>query len=341
MKVSRRLVLTGLVAAPAILKFGTGANAQGAPALKISHQFPGGTIEQGDFRDRLCRIFARDVEAKTKGALKFEIHPSSSLMKTNAQFAALRKAALDISLYPIAYAGGEVHATNIGLLPCLVTNYEQGAKWRNAEIGKAFSKIVEDKGVKIISWIWQAGGVASREKPILLPDDVKGLKIRGGSRHMDMMFSGAGATVSTMPSNEIYVGMQTGSLDAALTSSTSLISFRLEELAKSLTTARKGSFWYMFEPLLMSKEVFDKLPADQQKVIVDVGVELEAWAALEAKKDDDAVAKVYEAKGIKCVDFTDEALASWRKIAEETAWKDYASKSPEDAELLKLARAVA
>lgn len=340
MKVSRRLVLTGLVAAPAILKFGTGANAQGAPALKISHQFPGGTIEQGDFRDRLCRIFARDVEAKTKGALKFEVYANSSLMKTNAQFSALRKAALDFSLYPIAYAGGEVHATNLGLLPCLVTNYEQGAKWKNAEVGKAFSKIVEDKGVKIIAWIWQAGGLVSRNAPIVKPEDSKGLKIRGGSRHMDLMLAAAGAQVSTMPSNEIYIGMQTGALDGALTSSTSLISFRLEELAKSLTTARKGSFWYMFEPLLMSKEIFDKLPADQQKTIMEVGAELEAWAVEEAKKDDVAVAKVYEAKGAKAVDFDDESLAAWRKIAEESAWKDYAEKSTEAAELLKLARAV-
>lgn len=340
MKVSRRVVLTGLLAAPAVLKFGHGARAQAPTALKISHQFPGGTIEQGDFRDRLCRIFARDVEAKTKGALKFEVYAGSSLMKTNAQFSALRKAALDLSLYPIAYAGGEVHATNLGLLPCLVTNYEQGAKWRNAEVGKVFSKAIEDKGVKIISWIWQAGGVASRDKAVLAPDDVKGIKIRGGSRHMDLMFSAAGAQVSTMPSNEIYTGMQNGALDAAVTSSTSLISFRLEELAKSLSTARKGSFWYMFEPLLMSKDVFEHLPADQQKAILEVGQELEAWATVEAKKDDETVAKVYEAKGTKVVDFSADDLAKWRKIAEESAWKDYAEKSPEAAELLKLALAV-
>ncbi len=60
-----------------------------------------------------------------------------------------------------------------------------------------------------------------------------------------------------MPSNEIYLGMQTGALDAAMTSSTSLMSFRLEELAKALTTARAGSIWFMCEPLLMSKDVFE------------------------------------------------------------------------------------
>ncbi len=54
---TRRHVLATAVAAPAILRFGIGT-AHAATTLKISHQFPGGTIDKGDFRDRLCRMFA-------------------------------------------------------------------------------------------------------------------------------------------------------------------------------------------------------------------------------------------------------------------------------------------
>jgi TRAP-type C4-dicarboxylate transport system substrate-binding protein len=333
-------MLSGLVAAPAVLTFARPGAAQTTRTLKISHQFPGGTIEQGDFRDRLCRRFAKKVEEQTKGALKFEIYPGSSLMKTNAQFAALRKGALDLSFYPMPYAGGEIHALNLGLMPCLVTSNEQGNKWKSAPIGRALEKIMEEKGIKMISWVWQAGGIASREKEIRVPQDVKGVKIRGGSREMDLLFAAAGGLVSTMPSNEIYIGMQTGALDSAVTSSTSLISFRLEELSKSLTSARKGSFWFMCEPLMMSKAIFDSLPADQQKIIRDVGVEMEAWGTAEAKKDDALVAQVYAAKGAKVVDLSADDLSKWRKLAEETAWKDFAEKSAESAELLKLAKQV-
>ena len=308
--------------------------------LKISHQFPGGAIDQGDFRDRLCRKFAAGVEERTRGALKFEIYPGSSLMKTNAQFSALRKGALDLSLYPLAYAGGEIAAMNLGLMPCLVTSYEQGAKWKDASIGKSLSRIAEEKGVKFISWIWQAGGIASAT-PIKAPEDAKGMKVRGGSREMDLMLAAAGAKVSTMPSNEIYLGMQTGALDAAMTSSTSLISFRLEELSKALTTARAGSIWFMCEPLLMSKDIFESLSPDQQKAIVDVGEEMEWFGAVEARKDDQSVAKVYAAKGAAVVDFSADDIAKWRAIAEESAWKDFASKSAETAELLESARSVA
>src|SRR6185369_14953535 len=215
---------------------GFGARAQSPTTLKISHQFPGGTIDQGDFRDRLCRRFGQEVEKRTNGALKFEIYPNSSLVKVNTQFSAMRRGALDLSLVPLSYSGGEVAETNIGLLPALVPSYEVGSKWKNAEVGKLLSQILAEKGIIVVSWIWQAGGVASRGKPLLGPEDAKGLKIRGGSREMDMMFKDAGASVLSLPSNEIYAAMQTGAMDAALTSSTSLISFHLEEISKGLTT---------------------------------------------------------------------------------------------------------
>src|ERR1700750_589274 len=96
------------------------AFAQGG-SLKISHQFPSGTLEQGDFRDRLCRKFAAEVEKRSSGALKASVYPGSSLMKTNAQFSALRKGALDMSLVPLAYAGGKIPEVNIGLMPCVVS----------------------------------------------------------------------------------------------------------------------------------------------------------------------------------------------------------------------------
>ncbi|MBV8125360.1 MAG: TRAP transporter substrate-binding protein DctP [Paucibacter sp.] len=305
--------------------------------LKISHQFPGGTVNEGDFRDRLTRMFAAEVEKRSKGAMKFEIYPGSSLMKTNAQFSAMRKGALDLSLVPLSYAGGEVPEVNIGLMPGLVTSYEQGYGWKNAEVGKELARILYEKGIVVVSWIWQAGGMASRTKPVIDPDDAKGMKIRGGSREMDMMLKAAGAAVVTLPSNEIYAAMQTGAMEAALTSSTSLISFRLEEVSKALTTGRAGSYWFMFEPLLMSRTVFDRLPKDQQNLILTVGGELENFALKSAQADDQQVAAVYQKAGAKVADMNPAALKKWQAIARTTAWKDFGERNESCAKLLKLA----
>jgi TRAP-type transport system periplasmic protein len=336
MNVSRRRVVAGSLAAVPLALGWSRAHAQ-ATTLKISHQFPGGTIDQGDFRDRLCRRFAAEAEKRSNGALKFEIYPNASLVKVNAQFSALRRGALDLSLFPLSYAGGEVPETNIGLLPALVPSYDVGSRWKTAEIGKLLTQIMAEKGIVIVTWIFQAGGVASRAKPMVTPDDAKGIKIRGGSREMDMMFKDAGASVLSLPSNEIYAAMQTGAMDAALTSSTSLISFRLEEVSKFLTSGRGKSYWFMFEPLLMSKLVFDKLPKAQQDVIVAVGADLEKFAVDSAKADDNAVAGVYQKAGAKVADLDDATLAKWQAIA-KPVWKDFADKNENCAKLLAAAQ---
>jgi TRAP-type C4-dicarboxylate transport system substrate-binding protein len=339
MTFSRRHILAGAIAAPALLR--STLRAEAATTLKISHQFPGGTIDQGDFRDRLCLKFADEIGKRTNGAIAAQVYPGSSLMKTNAQFSALRKGALDMTFYPLSYAGGEVAETNIGLMPGLVTSYAQGAAWKNAPIGKKLAQVLADKGVIIVSWIWQSGGVASRGAPILSPADAKGLKIRGGSREMDLVFKAAGAATLNIPSNESYAAMQTGACDAVVTSSTSLISFHLEELAKGLTSGRGQFYWFMLEPLLISKIVFDGLPKAQQDAIMALGEELEAFGTAGAKADDDEVEKVFGKAGAKVSTLDDATLDQWRKLARETAWKDFAARNESCAELMKLAEAVA
>ena len=333
---TRRAATAGLLASPALL-----GRAQAAQSLKISHQFPGGTLEEGDFRDRLCRRFATELARRTGGALTAEVYPNSSLMKTNAQFSAVRKGGLDLSLYPLAYAGGEVADLNIGLMPCLVSSYTQGAAWKTSEIGRELTKLLADKGVVLVSWIWQAGGCVSRGAKLVGPEDAKGMKVRGGSREMDLMFKQAGAAVVSLPSNEAYAAMQTGAVDAVVTSSTSLISFRLEELSKHLTGGGGKSYWFMFEPLIMSKAIFDALPKDQRDAIMAIGAELEAFGTQAAIADDTAVTEIYAKKGAQVHPLDDATLARWREVARESAWKDYSAKSESSARLMKLAVEIA
>ncbi len=330
---SRRTVLGAIASAPLWMQ-----SAWAQPNnLKISHQFPGGSIAEGDFRDRLCRMFAADVERRTRGGMKFSIYPNSSLMAPNAQFAALRSGGLDMALVPLSYAGAEAPEANIGLMPGLVTSYEQGYAWKNAPVGKELTRILHDQGLVVVSWIWQAGGVASRGKPILHPEDVAGLKVRGGSHEMDRLLQDAGATVVNMPSNEIQAAMREGRLDAALTSSTSLISFRLQESSRALTTARGGAYWFMFEPLMMSRTVFDRLTKQQQAAVMAVGAELEAFARKAARADDAAVAAVYAKTGAQVVDMNADALRKWQAVARTNAWREYGERSANCARLLELA----
>ena len=340
MTVTRRhLVATGL-AAPALLKQGLGA-ARAGTVLKLSHQFPGGSIDEGDFRDRMCRKFAVALSERSKGELTVQVYPGSSLMKTTSQFGAMRKGSLAFSLYPSSYASAEVPELNIGLMPALVPSYAQAVAWKKAPVGRKLVEALEAKGIVLVSWVWQAGGVASRDRPLYAPDDARGMTVRSGARAMDLMMKEAGAETLSVPSNEAYASLQSGACDAVMTSSTSLVSFRLEELAKFLTSGRERAYWFMLEPVLMSKAIFASLPKEQQDLIMAAGAELEPFGQAAARADDKRVEDVFTSAGAKVRVLDEKTLGKWRDIARQTAWRDFTSKSESCAELLKFAEKIA
>ena len=336
----RRNFLIGALAAAMTLALGAAPAMAQTKTIKISHQFPGGTIDEGDFRDRLVRKFAAEVEKKSGGALKFEIYPAASLMKPVPQYKALSTGALDMALYPLAYAGGEFPEANLTLMPAVITSYEQGLRWKDAPIGKELVRLLDERNVKIITWVWQAGGIASKSKPVITPDDAKGMKVRGGSREIDLMIKAAGGAVTNVPSNEIYSAMQSGVLDAAITSSTSLISFRLHETSSFLTAGRKHSFWFMFEPLLMSKKAYDALTPAQQKLVMEVGASLEKFGMDAAKADDERVVEIFTKAGDKVGDMDQAAFDKWREVAKNSAWKDFEEKVKNGKQLFDMALSV-
>ena len=324
------------LAAPGLI-----GRAQAAPrVLRIAHQFPSSSGETGDFRDRMCRRFANLVEQRTDGALKFEVYANASLMKTFAQISGLRKGALDVALVPLTYAGGEIHEMNITFMPALVTSYAQGYAWRTHPIGKALVALLEEKGIILLSWMWQSGGMASRTRSLMDPADAKGMKIRGGSREMDEMFSSVGASVSSMPSNEIYVGMQTGVMDAACTSSSSFLSFKLQEASKFLTTPGERSFFFILEPIMISKAVWVTLTPAEQEAMLAVGEEMIPFNLAGATSDDAELARVFAAAGVQVTPMSNDTVEAWKQVARNSSWKIYGEKTKLAGEMLKMAEEV-
>jgi TRAP-type C4-dicarboxylate transport system substrate-binding protein len=96
----------------------------------------------------------------------------------------------------------------------------------------------------------------------------------------------------------------------------------------------------MLEPLIMSKQIFDAMPKNHQDVIMALGEEMEMFGTKEAMADDQKVADVYAKKGATVADLDDAIVEKWRAIARNTAWKDYAQKTPLSAELINLAEAI-
>jgi TRAP-type C4-dicarboxylate transport system substrate-binding protein len=305
--------------------------------FKISHQFPAAeSIEKGDYRDRLAKKFAAEVAKRTNDEVRFEVYPAASLVKPLRQFTALSKGALDLSVLPFAYAAGQMPEASVTVLPGLVTSYKQGLAWRNNEIGKEIEKALERNGVKMITWIWESGASVAT-KPLVKPSDYPGSKVRGPGKEVNALLVAAGAGIASLPSSETYSALQSGVVDGVWTATASLTSFRLYEFAKNVVITKDEPFYFSFLPLLMSKAAFDSLTPQQQKVILDVGRELDEFAATEAAKGDKLFIETYTKAGATIHVMDDATKAEWLKLAKASAWKDFAEQVRDGARLIELA----
>src|SRR4029077_407242 len=135
-----------------------------------------------------------------------------------------------------------------------------------------FMKDIRDKiekaGVIVLSDAWLAGALASKRSCIRAPPDVKGLKFRSAGRTFAGMWQAAGASIVSIPSNEVYNALQTGVAEATDTSSGSFVSFRIYEQVKCLTAPGDTALCFMYERVLMSKKSFARLNKKQQDVLM-------------------------------------------------------------------------
>ncbi|MBB6306423.1 TRAP transporter substrate-binding protein DctP [Xanthobacter tagetidis] len=330
---ARRLALAAIAGAAVALA--TPAFAQDI-TLKASHQFPGG---KGDPRDEMVQMIARDVEAANVG-LKIQVFPGASLYKPNEQWGALTKGQLDLSSFPLDYASGRVPQFSATLMPGLVRNFDRADRLNDSDFMKDIKKIVDDQGAIVIADAWLSGGFASKKGCITGPDSIKGQVTRAAGPAFEQMLSAAGASIASMPSSEVYSGMQTGVLDAANTSSESFVSFRLYEQAKCLTAPGANALWFMYEPVLMSKQVFNRLKPEQQKAILAAGKKAQDWFAQEVRKGDQKLIDTYKKAGVEVIEMSASDYDAWLKVAQASAYKNFAEKVKGGDELIKKALAV-
>ncbi|HKO68754.1 MAG TPA: TRAP transporter substrate-binding protein DctP, partial [Burkholderiaceae bacterium] len=144
----------------------------------------------------------------------------------------------------------------------------------------------------------------------------------------------AGASVVSMPSTEIYPSLQSGVLSGTLTSAETFVSMRLYEQTKFATVPGQYSLWMLLQPLVMSKQHWDKL-TPQQKKIFEAAADKSDQFFLGLQRDavNDMV-QAYKKAGAKVHEMTKSEYDQWIALAKDTAWKEFASKSPRSKELL-------
>ena len=326
--------LARALAAAAVVVLATGAQAE--TVLKLSHQFPGG---KGDVRDEMVQMMARDVAAANVDMV-IKIFPGSSLVKPQEQWKAMLTGQIVMASFPLNYASGFHPQFGATLMPGLVKSHAHARRINDSDFMKDIKAVIEQGGAKVLADAWLAGAFASKDQCIRKPDDAKGLKVRSAGATFSQMWAGAGASVVSIPSSEVYNALQQGVISATDTSTGSFVSFRLYEQVKCITAPGDNGLWFMYEPVLISMKSWNKLNDAQKKALTAASKKAEDYFEGESKKMDDKMVETFKANKVEVVTMSEADADAWRAVAQKTSYKSFAEKVPGGKELIEKALSV-
>lgn len=306
---------------------------QGAAAqtreFRISHQWEANV----DARDRAARIFAAEVQKRVP-SIKVTVHAKSALgVKPVEQYDALLEGKFEMAIYPLFYGTQKVPEFAIGLLPGVPHNTDTARLLKGSDFSDRLQELAAEKGIRVLTWWWLGGGIASSKKEISSPESVVGLNVRGGDKTFDMMLAKAGGKPMFVPSNELAKAMADGRCDLALTSYESFVSFKLYEHAKFVTFGGKG-IWTSFQPLIISKQVWDTLSDAEQEAFIEAAEVSNVYFEKQQEEALQAAIDAFTKAGAKVRQLSFDEYAAWLNVARETSWRTYQAISPAADELL-------
>ncbi len=267
------------------------AMAQQPIVVKFSH-----VVSPDAPKGKAALLFKELAEKYTNGKVKVEVYPNSSLYKDKEELEALQLGSVQILAPSMAkFAPLGVKEFDIFDLPFLMSDDARARQMYASPMMAELNKKLEAKGVEPLAY-WDNGAeVYTANKPLIMPDDFKGLKIRiQGSKVLDAMVRDLGAIPQIMAFSELYQALQTGVVDGEDNVPSNIVTQRFYEVQKYLTVSFHGRVTYA---LITNKKFWDGLPPDVREGLTKAVKESTDFFNETAAKDNAAALEKLKAMG--------------------------------------------
>jgi len=304
--------------------------------MTVGHAQP-----EGNPRFVSMEKFAADVAERTNGHVTVEVYGNGQLGTEKEMLEQVVAGTVQ------GMRGGQFDFSPRLLmftLPFLAQNRAQVTALLNSDLAKKVCAEAESETGTVIIGLCDAGGYrqfSNSKRPITKPEDLKGLKMRtNGMNTIDKTFMALGATTTTIPYSDLYMGLKTGVADGQENPWVNVDGMKFYEVQKYFTEV---NYQFHPDPFYINAAWWNSLPAEYQQIIkecsdemcayndqlidenqeaskqvvIDAGCEVYEPTAEELKAFQDAVAVVYEqcvAEGI----LTAEELKEMQDIVANT-----------------------
>ncbi|HEX6842584.1 MAG TPA: TRAP transporter substrate-binding protein [Stellaceae bacterium] len=317
----------GIAIALTMLLTGNALAADQTVQLKLSHWVPAAHPLHP-----ALQAWAADIEKESGGTIKSTIFPAQQLGKAVDHYDMARDGIADFAYVNPGYQPGRFPIIAAGELPFLMENAKGGSEALDAWYRKYAAKEMKDVHF-CLAFVHDPGVFNSRDKKIMVPADINGLKVRPADATIGQFVTLLGGTNVQASAPEARDVLERGVADAITFPWNSLILFGIDKATK----------YHMDVPLyvttfvwVMNKDKYNAMSAAQKKVIDDHCTTAWAekiaapWADWEAAGRD----KIKHEAGHEVYPITADQLAQWRKAAQPLTakWAEGAKQAGVDPE---------
>lgn len=245
--------------------------------------------------NQFARKLSELVKEKTNGNVIINVHDSATLGDHLERQEGLRLGTIDMTLTSIGYVGGYNPIFNIFEMPYLFKDEKHQNKVYQGEVGKMISEEAEKHGFVMISFLEMgARHLTNSKKPVVTPNDLKGLKIRVPETKSSMdALTAMGGTPTPMAFSELYMGLQQKQVDGQENPFSNIYASKFYEVQKYLSLTGHQRIEQI---CLFSKVNWEKLPKEYQEIILQSADEANVFVqGVIAKEESELKTKLKDA----------------------------------------------
>jgi len=284
------------------------ASAQAPIVIKFSH-----VVAVDTPKGKGSDYFKKLAEERTKGKVKVEVYPNSSLFKDGEEMEALQLGSVQMLAPSLAKFGPlGVREFEVFDLPYIFDNTEELHKVTEGPVGTMLFKKLGSKGIVGLAY-WDNGfKVMSANKPIRVPADYKGLKMRiQSSKVLGDEIRALGAIPQVMAFSEVYQALQTGVVDGTENPPSNFYTQKMHEVQKYLVLTDHG---YLGYAVIANKKFWDGLPPDIRTTLEGAMKDATKYTNdIAQKENQDALAAVKASGKTEIITLTSEQKAAGRQ----------------------------
>ena len=280
-----------ILAAAALLLIAQAATAADPIVIKFSHVVAADTP-----KGKASEFFAKRAAELTGGKVKVEVYANSTLYKDKEEMEALQIGAVQMLAPSLAKFGPlGVREFELFDLPFIFDSEVDLHKVTTGPVGRMLFNKLETRGIKGLAY-WDNGfKVMSANRPLKMPEDYKGLKMRiQSSKVLEAQMRAVGALPQVMAFSEVYQALQTGVVDGTENPPSNLYTQKMFEVQKHVSITNHG---YLGYAVITNKKFWDELPADVRGQLEKAMEEASTYANKIAQEENDSSMAKVKASG--------------------------------------------